>query len=434
MIWNSYFKRHLRYIWSSYFFSLLILHTLLVVSSNETEECLQIFQCPDLTSDLLNLTAPDFAAKYHLKCSRNNSGHQEVCCPLQNPSLNTIIQDDYQENTQSPFTSTKTLTYTELITIPQKVTETETLTHTFTKTVRYVSTKIQIKVTTVTSIKENTKTETEKEYETLTDTLTTTATYLSTNTIKVIDIQYDTNHITSTETIYITDTFTESVPVTQIHVRTSRLRASTITVTLPPVTTTVLIRSTVKRRPITRYPDSPFSPVMHRSEVTPTIAPDLLQPGPRSKKHSQQQQNYIPDGFIELFGRVILLPKTGDRLMNWTESVEHCQGFNSKPFVPKATGDWTWLQDIAKTLDDTMWMPATDLDNEGSIIWTDNTVASQSWISWWQNGGGNREADDCMLMWNTDGKVEMVPCSYTEYSVVCQFEPILGGIHPIFGY
>lgn len=420
MTWNSYFQRHLRFLWSSYFL-LLLQHTLVCVWANENEECLQIFQCPELTSDLLNLTAPDFAAKYHLKCSRHNSGHQEVCCPMQNPSLNTIIQDEYLERTQSPFVSTKTLIYTEFSTVPQIITETESIAHTITKIVSNTSTKIQIKVTTVTSLKENTKTKIEKEYETSTTTITRTTNMLTTKTIRVMDIQYDTKEITRTETIYITDTFTESVPVTQIYVRTSKLEASTTTVTLPPVTTTVLLRSTVKRRPITRYLDSPFLPVMHRSVVTSTITPDLSLSGPRLKKHSHQQHIDIPDGFIELFGRVVLLPKTGDPLRNWTESIEHCQSFNSKPFVPKSTGDWTWLQDIAKTLDDTMWIPASDIENEGSIIWADNTVASQNWISWWQSGGGNREADDCMLMWNTDSKVEMVPCSYTEYSFVCQY-------------
>ncbi|CAL4077476.1 unnamed protein product [Meganyctiphanes norvegica] len=421
MIWISYYKRHLQYLWSSYFIPLIIIHLLDVVRCEKTGECLQIFQCPDLTADLFNLTVPDFAAKYQLRCSRHDSGYQGVCCPMQNPSFNTINQNEDIESIHIPYTSTKTVTHTTFSTIPQIFTRTKTFTDISTKTVTDFSTKIQTKVATKTFVRENTKIETEKIFKTLTNTITKTINNLSTKTITKTNTQHDTKELRKTDTVYVTDTFTERVPVTHILFKTSTMRATTVTVTLPPVTTTVQIRSALNVRPITRYRGSPFRPIKHRSEISTTILPDPLLSGLRAKKESNQKQNDIPDGFVELFGRVVRLPKNGDLQMNWTESIEHCESFDSKAFVPKAAGDWTWLQDIAKELDDTMWMPANDLDNEGSIIWTDNTVASQNWISWWQIGGGNRDADDCMLMWNTDGKVEMVPCSYREYPAVCQF-------------
>ncbi|CAL4108414.1 unnamed protein product, partial [Meganyctiphanes norvegica] len=124
----------------------------------------------------------------------------------------------------------------------------------------------------------------------------------------------------------------------------------------------------------------------------------------------------------------LIIPTSSTTKMNWLDSWSRCGSLGAIPFVPKTRQDYEMMKSVRVTIGSFMWLPASDLAEEGSLKWWDGTVATASPGLVWRDGEELRyksEDNDCVF-WGTESDtsndVHFQSCSRTEYPMICYKE------------
>ncbi|CAL4069313.1 unnamed protein product, partial [Meganyctiphanes norvegica] len=102
-----------------------------------------------------------------------------------------------------------------------------------------------------------------------------------------------------------------------------------------------------------------------------------------------------------------LMFSTPDRFgagLTWMASLNECWKKTALPFVPKSAEDYQMYQMMRKIYDVDVWLPASDVVQEGKLVWFDGQDAmGTDWLIW-KSGTefyGNSADKDCLVMGKT---------------------------------
>ncbi|KAK4316737.1 hypothetical protein Pmani_012145 [Petrolisthes manimaculis] len=121
---------------------------------------------------------------------------------------------------------------------------------------------------------------------------------------------------------------------------------------------------------------------------------------------------------------VLAYPKDAPSL-TWAAANEWCTNRGLQMFIPTSNTDYTWMSGLAAQFSYShTWLAATDLANEGTLIWKDGTSAmTNSPIVWVSSKRmyGNSASYDCLYAHLASGVLEahMAPCSSSADGFVC---------------
>ncbi|CAL4124011.1 unnamed protein product [Meganyctiphanes norvegica] len=110
--------------------------------------------------------------------------------------------------------------------------------------------------------------------------------------------------------------------------------------------------------------------------------------------------------------------------MSWLDSWSRCQSLGAQPFVPRTLRDFEVIKSVRLALGEqtALWLPASDLSQEGILKWWDGKDASGSQGLVWvgnQELHDNKEAHDCLMYGYPHGGVHMHVCSEHWYPMIC---------------
>ncbi|CAL4085261.1 unnamed protein product, partial [Meganyctiphanes norvegica] len=98
--------------------------------------------------------------------------------------------------------------------------------------------------------------------------------------------------------------------------------------------------------------------------------------------------------------------------LTWMSSLNKCWKETALPFVPKTHEDFQMYQMMRKIYDVDVWLPASDVVQEGNLVWFDGQDAMGSdWLIW-QSGTelyDNSVDNDCLVLGKTG--LRMYNCS-----------------------
>ncbi|CAL4241775.1 unnamed protein product [Meganyctiphanes norvegica] len=124
----------------------------------------------------------------------------------------------------------------------------------------------------------------------------------------------------------------------------------------------------------------------------------------------------------------LIIPTSSTTKMNWLDSWSRCGGLGAIPFVPKTRQDYEMMKSVRVTIGNNIWLPSSDLAEEGLVKWWNGEVATGGPGVVWRNGEEliyNSEDYDCVL-WGTESATtngaHMAGCDRKEYPMICYKE------------
>ncbi|CAL4096540.1 unnamed protein product [Meganyctiphanes norvegica] len=133
----------------------------------------------------------------------------------------------------------------------------------------------------------------------------------------------------------------------------------------------------------------------------------------------------VEEQHIETKWSSLIIPSSGTSKMSWVDAWSRCQSLDAQPFVPRTLRDFEVIKSVRVALGCCLWLPASDLAQEGVLRWWDGQDAGGSAVLMWVNGQDlywNTEEHDCVISGGSDSEttgVHMWDCRKQQYPMIC---------------
>ncbi|CAL4060365.1 unnamed protein product [Meganyctiphanes norvegica] len=120
-----------------------------------------------------------------------------------------------------------------------------------------------------------------------------------------------------------------------------------------------------------------------------------------------------------------LMPDTS-KTMTYDDSLVRCKNASMTPYMPKTRAQWEAMADALANMEShrmvEVWVPATDREREGTLLFEDGTAVDTNAWNWHKNQKLKYNSDkrDCVVMGRgPNAPALMLKCSMTALPMIC---------------